>query len=272
MSYQICVVPDTHQRISDIEKIIEANPDADEFVHLGDWFDSFEEPPVVASFKDTCEFLRHLVLEHPLKDKFRFLVGNHDLAYIFHNRNHSHSSIHKSPDYYCSGWTKNKAKTFRKCFWDQGLRDSFFLENFRLAYKTQGFTFSHAGLHTRHIPAMRDADFLVNELLPDVWKNFRNMAHTHNWLLSGAGRARWGPCIVGGVVWLDWREEFQASEHLGKQVVGHTTVRYPDVYAFGTAAESWNLDSTLHYATIQNGVLTPKLIPGKVCHETVRID
>ena len=271
MSFTSIILSDVHQRVREVKSILEANPNADEYVFLGDFFDSYEEPPVAANFKETCEFLRHLVLEHPLRKKFRFLVGNHDLSYIFHNNNHSHKSIHKSPDYYCSGWTKNKAKTFRKCFWDQGLRDAFFINNFRPAYQTQGFTLSHAGIHTKHIPAMRDMNFLVNDLLPDVWTKFRMMmSHPHNWLLSGAGEARWGPYPVGGVMWLDWRSEFEASEHLGKQVVGHTTVEEPSCVEQGTEWESWNLDTTRHHGVITDGVLTTKTIPGTVDHTTKR--
>ena len=81
------VIPDVHQDIAGVKKVfeIEKLESFDEIVFLGDWFDSFHEPPKVASFKDTCLFLRDLVWYN--KDsKMVFLVGNNDLAYIYNNK------------------------------------------------------------------------------------------------------------------------------------------------------------------------------------------
>jgi len=81
------IIPDVHQDIKSVKKIlaIEDINLIDEVVFLGDWFDSFHEPPKVASFKDTCLFVRDLVWENNKNKKMVFLVGNHDLAYIYNN-------------------------------------------------------------------------------------------------------------------------------------------------------------------------------------------
>lgn len=52
------IIPDVHQDIQSVKKIfaVEDVNSFDEVVFLGDWFDSFYEPPKVASFKDTCLF------------------------------------------------------------------------------------------------------------------------------------------------------------------------------------------------------------------------
>ncbi len=256
------VIPDVHHRIKGVQNILDSEKDYDEVVFLGDFFDSFLEPPIVAGFADTCAYLKHLVLEHPSKDKFKFLVGNHDMLYIYCNNGKSDKRVAQIRAYHCSGFTNNKAKKFRKCFYDQGLKDDFFIDNFRIAYKTQGFTLSHAGFHERHIPAMRDFDYVLNEIVPDVWKNFRNLNHQYNWILSGAGYCRGGFLSVGGALWLDWNQEFIASEHIGKQIVGHTrSLDGPKCIYPNTEKESWNIDTEQHYGIIQDGKFKTKYIP-----------
>jgi hypothetical protein len=255
------VIPDVHQRIQDVRKILIEEKDYDEVVFLGDWFDSFFEPPKVASFEETCEYLRHLVLEHHNKDKFVFLLGNHDVGYIYENKNFSDRPISKTLKYFCSGFTASKAKKFRKQFFDRGLKDEFFTNYFKPAHRTQNWTLSHAGLQPEHIPVGYDVDKVVNELLPEVWRNFRNLEFNHNWLISGAGIARGGNCKIGGVLWCDWNMEFRANKDIGKQVVGHTICREPSVEAMNTDYETWNLDTEKFYGIILNGRLTTKSIP-----------
>jgi hypothetical protein len=255
------VIPDVHQRIHSVRKILIEEKNYDEVVFLGDWFDSFYEPPKVASFEETCEYLRHLALEHHNKDKFVFLLGNHDVSYIYENKDHSDKRISKTVKYYCSGFTASKAKKFRRQFFDRGLKDDFFFEHFKPAHKTQGWILSHAGLQPEHIPVGYDADRVVNELLPDVWRNFRNLEYNHNWLISGAGIARGGWCKIGGLLWCDWNMEFRANKDIGKQVVGHTVCREPLVEAMNTEYETWNLDTEKDYGIILDGRLTTKLVP-----------
>lgn len=255
------VIGDIHQRIDSVKNILETEKNYDEVVFLGDWFDSFYEPPRVAGMEETAEYLRYLVMDHPDKSKFVFLVGNHDLSYIYNNRASSMTSIHKSIEFYCSGFTTSKAKKFRKVFYDEGLKDDFFYKNFKIAHQTQDWTLSHAGLHERHIPVGKNADILVNEIIPHVWKNFRDFTIPHHWIISGAGRSRGGECYVGGALWLDWRFEFETSEHIGKQIVGHTTIKEPEVRDMNTNKESWNLDTEKDYGVIIGGMMTTKPIP-----------
>lgn len=255
------VIGDVHQRVDSVKSILEAEKSYDEVVFLGDWFDSFYEPPKVAGFEETCEYLKHLVLEHPNKDKFVFLIGNHDLSYIYENKDFSDKSISKTLKYFCSGFTKSKAKKFRHAFFNNGLKDEFFFNNFKFAHRSQNWTFSHAGVIIDHFPYGYSIDRLVNELLPDIWRNFRNLEYNHNWLISGAGVCRGGWHKVGGVTWCDWNMEFNASPDIGKQVCGHTTVREPSVLAMNTDYESWNLDTEKDYGIITDGRFTTKRIP-----------
>lgn len=255
------VIGDVHQRVESVKSILAKEIDYDEVVFLGDWFDSFYEPPMVSSMTDTAEYLRHLVMDHDHKSKFVFLVGNHDMSYIYNNRASSMTSIHKAVEFYCSGFSPSKAKKFRKVFYDEGLKDDFFHKNFKMVHQTQKFTLSHAGLHERHIPVGKSADIVINEIIPHAWRNFRDFTIPHHWLLSGAGRYRGGDCMVGGVLWLDWRVEFKASEHIGRQIVGHTTIKMPEVVHMNTDKESWNLDTEKDYGVIIDGMMVTRPIP-----------
>ena len=254
------VIPDVHQRTQFVRHILNTETNYDEVVFLGDWFDSFYEPPKVTGFEETCEYLRHLVLDHPNKDKFVFLVGNHDLSYIHENKNFSCNRISKTVKYYCSGFTASKAKKFRHQFFDRGLKDEFFTEHFKIVHRTQGFTLSHAGLSDKHIPYGLTPDDVIDKIVPVVWKNFRDFTRPHNYLISGAGYCRGGDCNVGGILWQDWNQEFLASEAIGKQIVGHTTTREPDCLAMNKPYESWNIDTEKDYGIILDGRFITKRI------------
>ena len=254
------VIPDVHQRINNVKWVLENEKDYNEVVFLGDWFDSFFDPPKVAGFEETCEYLKHLILEHPNKDKFVFLLGNHDLSYIHENKDYSLHRISKTLKYYCSGFTASKAKKFRHAFFDHGLKDEFFTEHFDIVHRTQGFTLSHAGLSDKHIPYGLTPDDVIDKIVPVVWKNFRDFTRPHNYLISGAGYCRGGDCNVGGILWQDWNQEFLASEAIGKQIVGHTTTREPDCLAMNKPYESWNIDTEKDYGIILDGRFITKRI------------
>ena len=255
------VIPDVHQRVQSVRHILSTETNYDEVVFLGDWFDSFYEPPKVTAFEETCEYLRHLVLDHPNKDKFVFLVGNHDISYIHENKDFSCSRISKTVKYYCSGFTASKAKKFRHQFFDRGLKDEFFTEHFKIVHRTQGFTLSHAGLSDKHIPYGLTPEDVIDKIVPVVWKNFRDFTRPHNYLISGAGYCRGGDCNVGGLLWQDWNQEFLASEAIGKQIVGHTHILEPDCLAMNKPYESWNIDTEKDYGIILDGRFTTKRIP-----------
>ena len=252
------VIPDVHQDLAGVKKIfqIEKSESFDEIIFLGDWFDSFHEPPKVSSFKDTCLFLRDLVWNNK-SNKMVFLVGNHDLAYIYNNKKSGYSSIIPSLTYWCSGVTKNKIGTFRQVFYDKSLKDDWFIDNFKIAHKSQGWIFSHAGMVNRQIPYGHTIDKVIDEVLPDVWANFRNTLHSKNALISAVGTVRGGQDNTGGLLWLDYYSEFFPSADVGKQVFGHSYVPEPTASAFDTEYESWNLDTNLKdYAIIRDGRLT----------------
>lgn len=255
------VIPDIHQKIDWVGRILSREGTADEFIFLGDWFDSWEGAPGAASFAETCQFLRGLATSHPASSRFIFLVGNHDMPYIYHNSSSSRSAVKRGEEYQCSGFSRSKARAFRKVFYESGLRDNFFVSRFAPIHQSQGITISHAGLHDHHLlPGESPAQLIANRL-PQVWSNFRNCHYPGNALLSGCGRSRGGEDLVGGVLWLDWNLEFTPSVRIGRQLVGHTHSPEPRGRALGTSCESWNLDTGVDYAVVIDGLITTRRLP-----------
>lgn len=260
------IIPDVHQDIDSVKRILklEDNGKLDEIIFLGDWLDSFHEPPQVANFKDTCLFLKSLVRDNKNSNKMTFLIGNHDLAYIYNNVFRNPVGKGASSRYLCSGVTAQKISIFKKIFYFDGLKDEWFIKNFKIAHRSQDWIFSHAGLIEQHIPMGLTSHQLVDDVLPEVWRNFRNFLHPQNELISDVGRGRGGWCDFGGILWLDFHCEFCPSINIGKQVFGHTYVPEPQVRGFNKKHESWNIDSNLKfYAKIKDGKLTSHKTPLK---------
>ena len=107
------------------------------------------------------------------------------------------------------------------------------------------------------IPYGHTVNQVIDEVIPDVWLNFRNVVYRHNALISAVGVARGGQDNIGGLLWLNYYNEFNASPDIGKQVFGHSYVPEPTATALNTEYESWNMDTNLKdYAIIRDGRLT----------------
>lgn len=241
------VIPDIHQDITPVLNVLETET-YHEVVFLGDYFDCKGDDR--AGFTETCLFLQELCFSHPNRHLFRFLVGNHDLSYLSTPKSQDYSRI-KEPLYPCSGWTRSKASKFQKSFPDP------LALPLRLAYLSQGFLFTHAGLHHKLLPKNVSRETLVEDILPEVWRHFRHTDHPHNHILRAVGDCRGGPDPLGGILWCDWNYEFDPSPRTGKQVFGHTLVPEPQVQKENTPSESWNLNTGRHYGLIVLGNLTP---------------
>jgi hypothetical protein len=251
------IIPDIHQRIAPLGNILDSEV-YDEVVFLGDWVDTLASPPEVASFYETCVFLRYLMLEHPRHKDFVFILGNHDLQYIHLNCKPSRSSVVPERTYYCSGFTKTKARDWRRAFYDEGLKDNLFWGKFKPAYLSQGIVFSHAGVSPTLLSYGEDIVSFVENSCMEAWLNYRQLTHPKNYILSDVGRCRGGSSRRGGLLWLDWREEFTPSSVVGSQIVGHTTVSEPEKVVCETGLPSWNLDTEKHYAIAEGSELVIK--------------
>jgi len=75
---RLCVISDLHTRFEVAELIIDSEyNNVDKFVFLGDYFDDYDD--TVENNIMTAQFLKRLLHD----EKFVFLIGNHDLHYIF---------------------------------------------------------------------------------------------------------------------------------------------------------------------------------------------
>lgn len=245
-------ISDIHQDIWRVEELLKRET-YDEIVFLGDWFDTHRrrQDSRTSGFGETCDFLIWLITQHENRNKFVFLPGNHDMAYIY--MNHKRPTSPDNP-YYSSGGSRTKIRTFQHKFAKVGKGDDFFLKHFRPFFQTQGYTLSHAGIHPR---------FCINGVdtfkchITEAWLNFRNVAHPHNNLIRDVGYSRGGDSPTGGILWLDWRDEYAPNTYVGKQIVGHTSVAEATVREFGTPTEAWDIDAG-GYIVIENGNVKPK--------------
>lgn len=158
---------------------------------LGDFSDSFD-----MSDEDHV-ILLDMVIEDANADKARFVLGNHELSYIY-------PSVHR-----CSG--------FRKPYERHILERQDKLIGFAEAgiYLEPDIIVTHSGITRQHWNA------LFSESTNDtLWDDMRRaMIYSKEW--HHIGRYRGGRNPFGGPQWCDWNDEFVPVTGV-RQVVGHT--------------------------------------------------
>jgi hypothetical protein len=234
----ILIVPDVHEKIEILKRLLEDYPDTDT-VFLGDWLDDFDSD--VISAECTVEWLRNNV-ENP---RYRFLWGNHDLSNVYGLNNR---------ELMCSGFMLWKQPIVKELTYENCWR------HFGLITLADKYLCSHAGLHKMMMPwNYRGSTKNRHEALEAEATRVLNALRAGTvdpWLQ--AGRSRGGVQEVGGITWLDW-SEFEPIDGLN-QIVGHTR-RDGEVRRKKTSkSDNWCIDTELFSALlIENGV--PKIIP-----------
>ncbi len=207
------IVPDVHENIEGLERLLSAAGSHALTVFLGDWFDSHTRTE-----RSTLRTLGWLLANWDNPAYF-FLWGNHDLPYAFPN----------CSDLLCSGhnWTTRALVAQHSQIWDR----------FVLTGQICGVRISHAGFtpETGHGDVNRRCEMAMKALRE------RNVAEP----LIQAGRGRGGRQDVGGCTWLDWDDEFRPINGV-RQIVGHSRAAEPR-----WNGDSVCLDTDLrHYAVI----------------------
>ena len=213
---RILVIPDVHQKLAKLEKILENNT-FDRLISLGDWFDDFYDTPSQA--QRTAE--RIIELYSIYGENFTWLLGNHDVPYLFPNMY----------DYYaCSGNTRDKIKAIQEVFRGSSMPLGYNVE-LATVIKIDGcrdIVLSHAGVSEQHF----SKPFSDNISSEDVLARCEQAFKKTNLLLQDsvlcAGMARGGRQDVGGITWLDWRYEFMPVPSIS-QIVGHTPLSMPEI-------------------------------------------
>lgn len=245
---KIVVFSDPHQEVDRVAAIIRAeSPDLT--VCLGDWFDSFFYNSI-ADIENTCSFLRQNLFEK----NFITLMGNHDIHYLYDN-----------PTTICSGYERGKKGLIQKSFSQVPIAE--IRKKFAWYIWIDDYLCTHAGIHPIHIPARRllEKDGLtkdsISEFLDEEIRRAEDaLISGDRFWLYGAGMARGGRLNYGGIIWLDFNQEFEPIPEL-RQIVGHTSNRairnHPsDGNLDLTTSDNLCIDCRLkEYLVIENGKL-----------------
>lgn len=230
------VIPDIHQHIAWADAILASEASAvGRVVFLGDYFD--RKLSHAASAFETAQYISELESAYPAF-AFNFLVGNHDLPYLFGLQNPS-----ATVNPYSNGAFDPSLTEGIKC----NLRPNFVssLAPFTLAH---GFLLSHAGLHRKFLPAEQPTEADLEQLSSQLTPQLANLPVDPTAALADIGFSRGGLAPNGGITWQDWHHEFEDSLPW-PQIVGHTILSSPS-----QSGRSWNLDTkTGNYAILSGG-------------------
>ncbi|TAG32523.1 MAG: hypothetical protein EAZ36_02130 [Verrucomicrobia bacterium] len=212
------IIPDVHQNIAWVERILDHEKGANLIVFLGDYFDFRQGLDRRASVADTCQFLNKARLH--LGSRAVFLLGNHDVQYLearsacltFRTPRHLRYACGAS---FRHSAAKEIAKHLAPEFWSQTC----------LCVGVNGWLLSHAGLASAHWPVRPTLDeslAALQQICRAAHQSITKPTPIPCHPLLTAGRVRGGDAFVGGLTWLDWDDEF-ADELPMPQVVGHTS-------------------------------------------------
>ena len=201
---KVLIFSDVHQSWKYISKIVKAEG-ADVNICLGDWFDSFFYDAPEDVYETAC------FLEHFLKSPNNHtLWGNHDLHYF----NPFRQTI-------CGGYDASKQSYINEIF---GRNKTNIASKFKWYLQVDDYICTHAGIHQHHLPPFLDTKNIAAWLDTEgKIADIKLTARDPFWFYV-AGKARGGSAVRGGLVWLDFNEEFKGIAGI-KQIVGHTPSR-----------------------------------------------
>ena len=195
------LIPDIHNKIYILDKILKKYSFIPNKISLGDWHDSHGPYEKENLASETARAQRDFI-ENPNNI---CLFGNHDMPYAFPD--------YKGDGLYCSGHSFYTQKFIDKYMtremWDK-VRLFVWLN-----INNKPWLISHAGFHPYFAP-------ITEKHVTDLCDNALN-AITSNSIFPEilmAGRKRGGPHPCGGCTWLDFREFVPITGI--NQIVGHT--------------------------------------------------
>lgn len=222
------LIPDVHQNVGWVRRVLAAEAGCDQVVFLGDYFDSRGEPE--SSIAATCRFL--LELRHDWGDRVTFLLGNHDLQYLeakwFCDRRRPPLGLrYQCGASYSQTTARKVARGLPAAFWAHA----------RLFLPLEGFLLSHAGVAKAHWPGAATVEDSLQGLERTCRQALANLRGEPQPILL-PGFCRGGSELVGGITWLDWHLEFDDDATPLPQIVGHTV----DSQGARRRGRSWCLD------------------------------
>ncbi|MBC7365747.1 MAG: metallophosphoesterase [Undibacterium sp.] len=207
------VIPDVHQNVAWVERVLARETECDLAVFLGDYFDIRTPLKIRTGVGATCAYLMKTWQERGRKSVF--LLGNHDVQYLEAKPACDQYCTPRNLHYKCgSAYTHAAAAEVAK-----GLSEEFW-SGTRLFVSVNGWLLSHAGVaQTLWPPQASTADSLaaLEDQAARALTTMRKGAHP----LLQAGAVRGGDATVGGITWQDWDHEFSDALPC-PQIVGHT--------------------------------------------------
>lgn len=208
------IIPDVHQDIPWLDRILKQETDWDRVVFLGDYFDSKKPVRLRTGVAATCFYLNKMRAD--LGERAVFLLGNHDIQYLEAKPACDHHRTPRNLHYTCgSAYSHSAAAIVAK-----GLTTEFWTGS-RLFVEVNGWLVSHAGINARLWPQRSGVTEALTVLEAEGKQALISMKRGPHPLLQ-AGKVRGGEAEFGGITWLDWDEEFADSLPL-PQIVGHTS-------------------------------------------------
>ena len=207
------IIPDVHQNIAWVDRVLAQETECDLVVFLGDYFDTRTPLKMRTGVSATCAYLMKTWQE--LGRRSVFLLGNHDVQYL---EAKPACDQHRTPRNLCykcgSAYTHAAATKVAK-----GLSAEFW-SNARLFISVNGWLLSHAGVASALWPQQISAVDSLTALDAEATRALTTMRKGPHPLLQ-AGAVRGGDAAVGGITWQDWDEEFLDTLPC-PQIVGHT--------------------------------------------------
>lgn len=189
------IVGDIHGNVEKVKAFLAYKPEV-EHVALGDYLDSFFEPP-----KRQLEALKLL-----LESNAVLLWGNHELNYIDH------------APWMCAGYQYSREEPYNLLLEAN-------ISRFKAAHAVDGWLCSHAGVVKKFLPRKKLSADDIAYLLNRKMETFVEDRKWFNWLSIGSSRGGHNP--VGGFLWFDYRRETGLADM--PQIFGHTAGREPVV-------------------------------------------
>jgi len=148
----------------------------------------------------------------------------------------------------CSGYEKRKQDAINEVL--EGIS---IVDKFKWYIWIDNYLCTHAGLHPDFIdPECKNNEDITNFLEKEAKRaNSFLISEKAHWFY-GAGSSRGGSQRQGGIVWLDFNDEFECVDNLN-QIVGHTTQRNTCSVLFNDKSDNMCIDCHQNqYLVIQN--------------------
>lgn len=212
------------------KQIVSQEQDADQFIFVGDYFDSFHVPgnTQMENFLDIIEFKKQS------KVPVILLIGNHDYHYF-----------PEIDDTATSGYQARLAPSIKHLIGDNR-------EHLQMAYSVGKFLFTHAGVSKEWLDDMIE-DWCVSTIAKDINELFKYKPYSFGFrsyrnefdqrLSSGTGEE-----IYQGPTWIRPRSLMKANydtilRNEVIQVVGHTPQKSIDIEGKATGGRYYFIDA-----------------------------